>query len=51
LKPFTDGVEWVNVEFPTSFGTLMLETPRLKDSALVTPDLEAATAMFGQNDC
>ena len=46
LKPFIDGVEWDKVEFPTAFGRIMLETPKLKSGALVTPELEAAAASF-----
>jgi len=46
LKPFIEGVEWKKVEFPTAFGKMLLEHPRMKVGALVTPELEAAASAF-----
>ncbi|WP_204113648.1 hypothetical protein [Shimia biformata] len=50
LRPFIEGIEWVNVEFPAAFGKIRLETPRLKDGALVTPDLETAADIFSLDE-
>ena len=50
LRPFIEGIEWIKIEFPTAFGKIWLETPRLEDGALVTPDLEAAASMFSLDE-
>lgn len=50
LKPFIEGVEWIRVEFPTEFGKILLEYPRLKVGALVRPDLEFAASAFSMNE-
>lgn len=46
LKPFIEGIEWVRVEFPTESGKMFFEHPRLKEGALVTPELEFAASVF-----
>lgn len=50
LKPFIESIEWIRVEFPIGTGRIFLEHPRLKDGALVTPELEAAAGAFFQNE-